>query len=475
MSLEFSAWPPGSIEKFRQLALEIAERDGRLGPSQIASLKTLARSNDLAGREDEVDHFIELVLATHDLEAFVRGGEARPAVESPAPMQQLLTVPRQLKGSPDTAQSRLANWANARRLHEEAQSATVVYRTESDVQAGVNDFSDEARKQLEEQAAYERQMSGISATDTVAVTGYPRVGATLSDAPSSTRMFVRLPALGHGVNQATIIGLLKRDGDTVDVNEPLCEVSTGDVITELCSPSAGVVEFHVREGDVVSVSADLAVVSDPGQHSVEHLQPQPEWAPELQMGKLPRLDSQVADQPPKPGPGGLEVRSQHGGAVSSARESAEVQDATRRAAHVLSLAQRTADTLTSNAKDEADSIISAAHTRAKAILDKAQSKADDLQADAEQKHSETTGTINQQRVVLEGRLEQLRSFEREYRTRLTAYLDSWLEELAPPVASASRSALEGSLAELQSFERDYRAQLRRHLELWRDRFTGSHW
>src|SRR6185295_20163666 len=100
---------------------------------------------------------------------------------------------------------------NARRLHEEAQSATVVYRTESDVQAGVNDFSDEARKQLEEQAAYERQMSGISATDTVAVTGYPRVGATLSDAPSSTRMFVRLPALGHGVNQATIIGLLKRD------------------------------------------------------------------------------------------------------------------------------------------------------------------------------------------------------------------------------------------------------------------------
>jgi cell division septum initiation protein DivIVA len=447
MSLEFSAWPPGSIEKFRQLALEIAERDGRLGPSQIASLKTLARSSDLAGREDEVDHFIELVLATHDLEAFIRGNEARPAVESPAPIQQLLRVPRQLKGSPDTAQSRLANWANARRLHEEAQSATVVYRTESDVQAGVNDFSDEARKQLEEQAAYERQASGISGTETVALTAHPPVGATLSDAPISTRMFVRLPALGHGVNQATIIGLLKRDGDTVDVNEPLCEVSTGDVITELCSPSAGVVEFHVREGDVVSVSADLAVVSDPDQHPVEHLQPQPEWAPE----------------------------SQHGGAVSSATESAEVQDATRRAAHVLSVAQQTADRLTSNAKDEADSIISAAHTRAKAILDKAQSKADDLQADAEQKHSETTGTINQQRVVLEGRLEQLRSFEREYRTRLTAYLDSWLEELAPPVASASRSALEGSLAELQSFERDYRAQLRRHLELWRDRFTGSHW
>jgi pyruvate/2-oxoglutarate dehydrogenase complex dihydrolipoamide acyltransferase (E2) component len=280
----------------------------------------------------------------------------------------------------------------------------------------------------------------------VALTAHPPVGH-LSDAPISTRMFVRLPALGHGVNQATIIGLLKRDGDTVDVNEPLCEVSTGDVITELCSPSAGVVEFHVREGDVVSVSADLAVVSDPDQHPVEHLQPQPEWAPE----------------------------SQHGGAVSSATESDEVQHATRRAAHVLSVAQQTADRLTSNAKDEARSIVSAANTRAKAILDEAQSKADHLQADAEQKHSETMGTIDQQRVVLEGRLEQLRSLEREYRSKLTAYLESRLEELAPPVASASRSALEGSLAQLQSFERDYRAQLRRHLELWRDRFTGSQW
>ena len=37
--------------------------------------------------------------------------------------------------------------------------------------------------------------------------------------------------------------------------------------------------------------------------------------------------------------------------------------------------------------------------------------------------------INQQRTVLEGRLEQLRTFEREYRTRLKTYLESQLEEL----------------------------------------------
>jgi hypothetical protein len=69
-----------------------------------------------------------------------------------------------------------------------------------------------------------------------------------------------------------------------------------------------------------------------------------------------------------------------------------------------------------------------------------------LQADAERKHSEIMGTINQQRTVLEGRLEQLRTFEREYRTRLKTYLESQLEELgqrgsaAPVDSSATHEA-----------------------------------
>jgi hypothetical protein len=56
------------------------------------------------------------------------------------------------------------------------------------------------------------------------------------------------------------------------------------------------------------------------------------------------------------------------------------------------------------------------------------------------------GTINQQRTVLEGRLEQLRTFEREYRTRLKTYLESQLEELgqrgsaAPVDSSATNEA-----------------------------------
>ena len=52
-----------------------------------------------------------------------------------------------------------------------------------------------------------------------------------------------------------------------------------------------------------------------------------------------------------------------------------------------------------------------------------------MQADAERKHTEIMATINQQRSVLEGRIEQLKTFEREYRVRLKSYLESQLEEL----------------------------------------------
>ena len=54
---------------------------------------------------------------------------------------------------------------------------------------------------------------------------------------------------------------------------------------------------------------------------------------------------------------------------------------------------------------------------------------DALQADAERKHTEIMATINQQRGVLEGRIDQLRTFEKQYRSRLTAYLESQLSEL----------------------------------------------
>ena len=98
------------------------------------------------------------------------------------------------------------------------------------------------------------------------------------------------------------------------------------------------------------------------------------------------------------------------------------------------------------------------------LLTDAQKKADALQADAERKHSEIMNTINQQRTVLEGRLEQLRTFERLYRTKLKDYLQSQLEELGRSAASASRTTPEGTIEQLQSFAQEYRRGLKAYLE-----------
>ena len=74
---------------------------------------------------------------------------------------------------------------------------------------------------------------------------------------------VTLPALGESVTEGTISRWLKAVGDTVEVDEPLLEVSTDKVDTEIPSPVAGVLlEIRFEEDDVAEVGAVLAVVGD---------------------------------------------------------------------------------------------------------------------------------------------------------------------------------------------------------------------
>ncbi|MEU2198871.1 2-oxoglutarate dehydrogenase, E2 component, dihydrolipoamide succinyltransferase [Isoptericola sp. NPDC019482] len=74
---------------------------------------------------------------------------------------------------------------------------------------------------------------------------------------------VQLPALGESVTEGTVTRWLKAVGDTVAVDEPLLEVSTDKVDTEIPSPVAGVLEqILVEEDETVEVGATLAVVGD---------------------------------------------------------------------------------------------------------------------------------------------------------------------------------------------------------------------
>ncbi|HEX6232300.1 MAG TPA: DivIVA domain-containing protein [Jiangellaceae bacterium] len=110
------------------------------------------------------------------------------------------------------------------------------------------------------------------------------------------------------------------------------------------------------------------------------------------------------------------------------------------AAKVLALAQRTADELVADAKAEADRLLSDARQRAekidaeiKAKVSKqeadARQKAEAIEREAAQRKQDVFGALEQECAQLERRRDELRDFEREYRSRLKAYLQSELRKL----------------------------------------------
>ncbi len=135
------------------------------------------------------------------------------------------------------------------------------------------------------------------------------------------------------------------------------------------------------------------------------------------------------------------------------------------AAKVLGLAQEMADRMTSEAKTEADAMLSQARAtseqllaearakaeamvteariRAETLLNDARSRAETrdresrekaaaLERDAARKHTEILGALSQEKNTLEKKIDELRTFERDYRTRLKTYLESQLRELDGP-------------------------------------------
>src|SRR4051794_30724497 len=76
---------------------------------------------------------------------------------------------------------------------------------------------------------------------------------------------VTMPALGESVTEGTVTRWLKQEGEQVEVDEPLLEVSTDKVDTEIPSPAAGVLsKILVAEDETVEVGAELAVIGGDG-------------------------------------------------------------------------------------------------------------------------------------------------------------------------------------------------------------------
>jgi DivIVA domain-containing protein len=123
-----------------------------------------------------------------------------------------------------------------------------------------------------------------------------------------------------------------------------------------------------------------------------------------------------------------QVRAQ-GPGVGAGSAGAGGGDGEQQALRVLMMAQRTADDHVSDARREADKLLADARSKAEEVTREARAKADALERDARQRHQEAMGGLDAKRSALQKHIEELKQFEREYRTRLKAYLESQLRDL----------------------------------------------
>lgn len=125
---------------------------------------------------------------------------------------------------------------------------------------------------------------------------------------------VQMPALGESVTEGTVTRWLKQEGDTVEIDEPLVEVSTDKVDTEIPSPAAGVLtKIIAQEDDTVEVGGELALIGEPseapdgaaGGPDREPSEPEPKAPPEPEPAAVPEQQAEAESQPEgRPGPSG---------------------------------------------------------------------------------------------------------------------------------------------------------------------------
>ncbi|WP_338058099.1 biotin/lipoyl-containing protein, partial [Streptomyces cavernae] len=114
---------------------------------------------------------------------------------------------------------------------------------------------------------------------------------------------VTLPALGESVTEGTVTRWLKAEGERVEADEPLLEVSTDKVDTEIPSPAAGVLaSIKVAEDETVEVGAELAVIDDGTGAPAAAPAPAAEQAPAPAPEPAPQAVPSTEQAAPAPAP-----------------------------------------------------------------------------------------------------------------------------------------------------------------------------
>ncbi len=151
--------------------------------------------------------------------------------------------------------------------------------------------------------AAEEKPAPAEATPAPAAAAKPEAAAK----PAGEGTPVKMPALGESVTEGTVTRWLKQVGETVEVDEPLLEVSTDKVDTEIPSPVAGVLlEIAVPEDETAAVGATLAVIGAAGGAAAPSTQdtPAPQAAQETKPAPAaePAAPTEKPAQTPPPQP-----------------------------------------------------------------------------------------------------------------------------------------------------------------------------
>ncbi|BBY19975.1 2-oxoglutarate dehydrogenase, E2 component, dihydrolipoamide succinyltransferase [Mycobacterium stomatepiae] len=110
---------------------------------------------------------------------------------------------------------------------------------------------------------------------------------------------VQMPALGESVTEGTVTRWLKQEGDTVELDEPLVEVSTDKVDTEIPSPAAGVLtKIVAQEDDTVEVGGELAVIGDASENGASEPPAEAPSQPAAEAAPEPEPEAQPEPEPP---------------------------------------------------------------------------------------------------------------------------------------------------------------------------------
>src|SRR6185369_16860161 len=75
---------------------------------------------------------------------------------------------------------------------------------------------------------------------------------------------VKVPTVGESITEVTIANWLKKDGDTVKMDEVIAELESDKATFELTAPQAGVLKISKQQGEVVPIGAVICEIADGG-------------------------------------------------------------------------------------------------------------------------------------------------------------------------------------------------------------------